>query len=151
MNTLEYNEVELTSDCTCTNEDGTPSDDCFDCWQDSVWLFKDMMHTWRETVGVKWDTVKITGTQMNWDRVSGEAIVPFEKVLDALKIRGDFTLRFKQEGTILTATRSSHDEYCATFYFTLIEDEDQIIGEKPPATRRGVTCFPPDLYNGEGY
>ncbi len=86
MNTLEYNEVELTSDCTCTNEDGTPTDDCFDCWQDSVWLFKNMMHTWRETVGVKWDTVKITGTQMNWDRVSGEAIVPFEKVLDALKI-----------------------------------------------------------------
>jgi hypothetical protein len=125
MDTMEKHTVELKSDCTCTNEDGTPSTDCFDCWQDSVWLFKDLMNTWRKTVGVDWNTVRITGRNMNWDKVSGEAVVSFDKVLDTLKINGDFTLRFKQEGTVLTATRSSHDEYCAGFSFTLIKDEDE--------------------------
>jgi hypothetical protein len=49
---MEKHTVKLTSDCTCTNEDNTPSTDCFDCWDDSVWLFKDLMNTWRKTVGV---------------------------------------------------------------------------------------------------
>jgi hypothetical protein len=63
---------------------------------------------------------------MNWDKVSGEAVVSFDKVLDALKINGDFNLRFKQEGTVLTAIRSSHDEPTgAGFSFTLIKDEDE--------------------------
>jgi hypothetical protein len=84
------------------------------------------MNTWRKTVGVDWNTVRITGRAMNWDKVSGEAVVSFDKVLDALKINGDFNLRFKQEGTVLTATRSSHDEPTgAGFTFTLIKDEDE--------------------------
>ena len=125
MDTIEMNTVEITNNCTCTNEDGTMSDDCFDCWEDSVWLFKDMMNSWRKDVGVKWDTVRITGRNMGWQHTSGEAVVSFDKVLDALKINGDFTLRFKHEGTVLTATRSSHDEYSAGFSFTLIQDEDE--------------------------
>jgi hypothetical protein len=124
MDTMEDTTVKVTSDCTCTNEDGKPSDECFDCWEDSVWLFKDMMNTWRKTVGVDWNTVRITGRSMGWRKTSGEAIVSFDKVLDTLKINGDFTLRFKHEGTVLTATRSSHDEYCAGFSFTLIKDDD---------------------------
>lgn len=123
MDTMESNAVELTNNCVCTNEDGTPSDDCFDCWEDSVWLFKDIMNSWRKAVGVNWDSVRITGKSMGWQGKSGEAVVPFEKVLDALKINGDFTLRFKQDGSTLTATRSSHDEYCASFSFTLVQDE----------------------------
>ena len=126
MDIMEKHTVELTSDCTCTNEDGTPSTDCFDCWDDSVWLFKDLMNTWRKTVGVNWNTVRITGRGMGWQSTSGEAVVSFDKVLDALKINGDFTLRFKQEGTVLTATRSSHDEPTgAGFSFTLVQDEDE--------------------------
>jgi hypothetical protein len=126
MNTMEKVTVELTTDCICTNEDGTPSTDCFDCWDDSVWLFKDLMNTWRKTVGVNWNTVRITGRAMGWQRTSGEAVVDFDKVLDALKINGEFTLRFKHEGTVLTATRSSHDEPIgASFSFTLVEDEDE--------------------------
>jgi hypothetical protein len=63
---------------------------------------------------------------MGWQRSSGEAVVDFDKVLDALKINGDFNLRFKQEGTVLTATRSSHDEPTgAGFSFTLIQGEDE--------------------------
>jgi hypothetical protein len=126
MNTMEKVTVELTTDCICTNEDGTASDDCFDCWDDSVWLFKDMMTSWRNTVGVDWNTVRITGRNMGWQYSNGEAVVPFNRVLDALKINGEFTLRFKHEGTVLTATRSSHDEPIgASFSFTLVEDEDE--------------------------
>jgi hypothetical protein len=63
---------------------------------------------------------------MTWEKFSGEAVVPFDKVLDTLKINGDFTLLFKQEGTVLTATRSSHDEPTgAGFTFTLVKDEDE--------------------------
>jgi len=125
MDTMEKHTVELTSDCTCTNEDGTPSNDCFDCWDDSVWLFKDLMNTWRKTVGVDWDTVRVTGNGMGWQRKSGEAVIPFDEVLELLKINGDFTLRFKREGKVLTATRSSHDEPTgAGFTFTLIKGEE---------------------------
>ena len=125
MDTMEKHTVELTSDCTCTNEDDTPSDYCFDCWDDSVWLFKDLMNTWRKTVGVDWDTVRVTGNGMGWQRKSGEAVIPFDEVLELLKINGDFTLRFKREGKVLTATRSSHDEPTgAGFTFTLIKGEE---------------------------
>jgi len=125
MNTMEKHTVELTSDCTCTNEDGTPSNDCFDCWDDSVWLFKDLMNTWRKTVGVEWDTVRVTGKGMGWQRTSGEAVIPFDEVLELLKINGDFNLRFEREGKVLTATRSSHDEPTgAGFTFTLIKGEE---------------------------
>ena len=124
MNTVDKITLEMTSDCTCTNEDGTPSTDCFDCWDDSVWSFNEMMTDWRKTVGVDWNTVRITGRNMGWRSTSGEAVVSFDDVLNALKINGDFTLRFKHEGTVLTATRSSHDEYCAGFSFTLIKDKE---------------------------
>jgi len=125
MDIMEKHTVELTSDCTCTNEDGTPSNDCFDCWDDSVWLFKDLMNTWRKTVGVEWDTVRVTGKGMGWQRTSGEAVIPFDEVLELLKINGDFNLRFEREGKVLTATRSSHDEPTgAGFTFTLIKGEE---------------------------
>jgi len=125
MDTMEKHTVKLTSDCTCTNEDGTPSNDCFDCWDDSVWLFKDLMNTWRKTVGVEWDTVRVTGKGMGWQRTSGEAVIPFDEVLELLKINGDFNLRFEREGKVLTATRSSHDEPTgAGFTFTLIKGEE---------------------------
>lgn len=125
MDTMESNAVELTNNCVCTNEDGTPSDDCFDCWEDSVWLFKDLMNTWRKEVGVDWDTVRVTGKGMGWQRLSGEAVIPFDEVLELLKINGDFTLLFKREGKVLTATRSSHDEPTgAGFTFTLIKGEE---------------------------
>ena len=126
MDTMEKITLEMRSDCTCTNEDNTPSDDCFDCWQDSVWLFKDMMNAWRRDVGVDWNTVRITGRNMGWRKTSGEALVSFDEVLDTLKINGDFVLRFKHEGTVLTATRGSHDELCAGFSFTLIKNEGEV-------------------------
>jgi hypothetical protein len=63
---------------------------------------------------------------MGWQHRSGEAIVSFDKVLNTLTINGDFNLRFKHEGTVLTATRSSHDEPTgAGFSFTLIKDEEE--------------------------
>jgi len=124
MNTIEKVSVKLTSDCRCTNEDGTASDSCFDCWQDSVELFKEMMSDWRKAVGVDWNTVKITGSLVGWRRKSGYGLVGFDKVLDSLTINGDFTLDFKHEGKVLTATRYSHDEPTgAGFSFTLIQDE----------------------------
>jgi hypothetical protein len=83
------------------------------------------MNTWRKTVGVEWDTVRVTGTGMGWQRTSGKAVIPFDEVLELLKINGDFTLRFKREGKVLTATRSSHDEPTgAGFTFTLIKGEE---------------------------
>jgi hypothetical protein len=126
INTEEKITLEMTSDCTCTNEDDTPSDYCFDCCEDSKWLFKEMMNNWRKAVGVDWNTVRITGRNMGWQHRSGEAIVSFDKVLNTLTINGDFNLRFKHEGTVLTATRSSHDEPTgAGFSFTLIKDEEE--------------------------
>jgi hypothetical protein len=126
VSTEEKVSLEMTSDCTCTNEDETPSSDCFGCWDDAKWLFKDLMNDWRKATGVKWDSVRIDGYSMGWQRRSGEKVVPFERVLDTLTINGDFRLEFFKEGSSLKAFRYSHDEPTgAKFVFTLVEDEEE--------------------------
>jgi hypothetical protein len=126
VNSKEKITLEIDSYCVCTNEDGTPSDDCFGCWQHSMLLLDDLMNDWRETINADWNTVKIVGHAMGWQRRSGEAVVPFNKVLKSLTINGDFNLNFVYEDETLTVIRSSHDEPMgAKFLLTLIADEEE--------------------------
>jgi len=126
VDTLEKLTVTLQSDCTCTNEDETMSDDCFGCWEDSVEYFKEIISTWRERAGIDADLVRIEGRGMTWQSLSGHAITNLDTLYKALTIRGDFRLEFKLEGETLTAVRYSHDEPMGcSFTFAPYESEDE--------------------------
>ena len=126
MQTIEKLTVTLQSDCTCTNEDETMSDDCFGCWDDSIYLFNELISAWRERAGIDEEKVFISGRGMTWQRLDGHAIADLDTLYDALTIRGDFRLEFKLEGETLTAVRYSHDEPVGcSFAFKPYGDEDE--------------------------
>jgi len=110
MKTLENLAVTLQSDCVCTNEDETPASDCFGCWDDSIYLFNELISQWRERAGIDADSVRISGKAMTWQRLDGHAIADLDTLYKTLTINGDFRLTFTLEGETLTATRHSHDE-----------------------------------------
>lgn len=117
-------EIELTSDCTCTYEDGVASEDCFGCWEDSEAFFYEALNDWRKEVGVDWDWIRVEGVGMGWQGRSGYTEVEFDKALKSLIINGDFRITAKWEGNTFTASRASHDEPMgnAKFVFTLIKE-----------------------------
>lgn len=110
MNTIEKQWVTIQSDCTCTNEDETPSESCYGCYDDSVDNLRYLINDWVKGFSEEFSDVRIDGTLMGWQRESGYAIAPLYRVAEALTIRGDFTITFTLEDGNLTATRSSHDE-----------------------------------------
>lgn len=119
-------EIELTSDCSCYDEEGNTTD-CFGCWEDSEELFYEALEGWRRKVGVTWDLVRIDGVGLGWNKDSGYAIKRFNEALKALTINGDFRITATWDGaTSFTASRASHDEPTggARFTFTLIREED---------------------------
>lgn len=139
-------EVTLNSDCQCYDCDkcgvgyvgadpGNKCDECegqligadtcMGCWEDSESNFYEALEAWRKEVGVSRDLVRIEGTGMGWQGVSGYAVKPFDKSLEALTLRGDFRIEAKWEDKTFSARRYSHDEPTgsAVFTFTLIEEE----------------------------
>lgn len=126
MDTLEKLTATLQSDCTCTNEDGTMSSDCFDCWEDALCNFHDIVQTWCERAGIDEEKVFVSGTGMGWQRLDGYAIADIHNLHKALEIRGDFRLEFVLEGETLTAVRYSHDEPMGcSFSFKPYAGEDE--------------------------
>ena len=117
-------EIELTSDCTCTDEDGVVSNDCFGCWDESESMFYEALNDWRKEVGVDLNWIRVNGVGMGWQSKSGSAEVEFDKALKSLTINGDFRITAKWEGKTFTASRASHDEPTgsAKFKFTLIKE-----------------------------
>jgi hypothetical protein len=49
MDTLEKQAVTLESNCSCTNEDKTSSEECFGCYEDSLDNLKYLKKEWTKT------------------------------------------------------------------------------------------------------
>ena len=123
MATLQKQQAEVQSDCICLNEDETPSDSCYGCYDDAVDNLKYLITEWADAQGKEFSNVRIDGTGMGWQRESGYAMAPLYRVAEALSIRGDFHIVFTLEDGKLTATRSSHDEPTGGAHFTFTPAE----------------------------
>lgn len=127
MDTLKKLTVTLVSDCICTNEDGSLSNECFGCWEDSLCDFHDIVQTWRERAGIDEEKVFISGRGMGWQRLNGHAIADLDTLYKALTLKGDFRIELQLEGETLTAVRYSHDEPMGcSFSFKPYTEEDSL-------------------------
>jgi len=115
--------AELTTDCTCTNEDGTETDTCFDCYEMDKGGFLYLIDAWRDVSSNATDTVLINGKGLSWESREGFCITEFDDVLDKLTLNGEYTLRLRLSGDKLTCKRASHDEIGASFEFSFVPDQ----------------------------
>ena len=124
--------MELSNTCSCEveNEDTgemTWSSECFGCFDDDQRYFTDEFLTpylasknWTEDT-----TIRIAGEKMGWTNANGWLDVPAKDLLKALAINGDYTLRVEiTPENEMVITRSSHDEYGASFRFDLSPEQD---------------------------
>ena len=114
--------VTIESNCVCEyDEDEDLNFYCDgDCWEwqkeDVSWIIEE----WSKKNGYEEDTpILITGTNMNWNHVSGWAEATPKTILDKLTLNGDFrlTFEFDEEENVFNCVRSSHDEMGALFTF----------------------------------
>lgn len=132
MSTFSIWETEITTDCTCVDENEQPREG--DCWgwcyqyaEEDIdllvgeWLERNQANNEPDEV-----TVLVTTEAMNWDRISAHAISTADKLVDLLKINGDYKLRFKLQRNELSIVRYSHDEPTGSlFTIGIIVDERQ--------------------------
>jgi hypothetical protein len=118
----------IESNCVCgEDEDGVELNCYGDCWEwqkeDVSWLIGE----WQTKNNVD-DTqpIKINGTNMNWNHVSGYAMATPATILDKLVLNGDFSLEFDfdPEENTFNVVRRSHDEMGALFTFEILEEEE---------------------------
>lgn len=130
MLTIDKVEATLESNCTCMDEDEDGNliyaNDCFGCWDDSVYDFtENILYPWYAANNYHDNTpIRINATRITWMNRSGYKDTYAKDILDDLTINGDFTLRWTLEGNKLECVRSSHDEYGAHFEFELREEEE---------------------------
>lgn len=116
MDNLET-KVTLDSDCTCVEEDGNFSPECFGCWDDSKYdldlLVKDVQADkgWTDETEVK---VEYKG--VSWRRVSGDFVMAFnaDDLIKTFSLNGGFKLVFTYANGELVLVRYSHDEPVGT-------------------------------------
>ena len=126
----EIRELEISTDCSCVDEmdDGEfkPSQDCYGCWDDLMEMYGwDIYQPWIEANCMNEATVVVMRyANLDWDRKAGAVAFQVKELeeFEPLKINGDFTLRWKLDGKKLTVTRSSHDEYGASFEFEVTQN-----------------------------
>lgn len=125
MTTTVINEAEyltstctLSSDCDCTNEDETPSAECFGCFDDSLEFLSEITKEWsnRNEGGV--DKVRVDGSGMGWRGVGGSGTTSLKDIHNTVTLRGDFRVVFTLSGSTLKAERWSHDEPMGGAIFT---------------------------------
>jgi hypothetical protein len=122
---------EISTLCSCQDEmeDGEfqPSPECYGCWDDLLEMFSwEVYKPWLEANQLEDSAlIAIHYSNMDWDKKAGVFDLPARELreLEPLKLRGDFTLRFKLDGASLTAVRSSHDEVGASFIFEPVGKE----------------------------
>lgn len=118
MTTTQKLIAEVTTDCLCENEDGTPSNECFDCyeWQkDGVF---ELLGEWQKDNAIDDnDHILIDGSGIGWMRQAGFKWTTMDKLHGALALNGDFRIEWYLENNILTARRWSHDEPTGTGLF----------------------------------
>lgn len=108
----------VTTDCLCENEDGSPSPECFDCYEWQKENVFELLGQWQVINGItEDDKILITGTGMTWQRLSGWKETDILSLDSALSLDGDFRLEWYLEGNELTARRWSHDEPTGTGLF----------------------------------
>lgn len=125
-------EMRLSNTCSCEIEDEdtgdmTWSDECFGCFDDDKKYFTDeFLMPYLASKGWTEDSlIRVYGEKMNWDYQSGWTDVPAKNLLEALAINGDYTLRVKiTPEKEMVITRSSHDEYGASFRFDLSPEQE---------------------------
>lgn len=116
----------ISTDCTCTEEDGTASEYCNDfCWIMNGADTSDLLNEWVSRNGESaTDTVVVGSERMNWNGVCGYTTTEPDKVPDALAINGQYRLDFKLVASDLTIMRYSHDEPTgASFKAVFVPDE----------------------------
>jgi hypothetical protein len=124
--------MELSNTCSCEVEneetgETTWSSECFGCFDDDVRYFTDEFLTpYLAVKGWNEDTIiRVIGEKMGWENQTGWSDVPAKDLLKALSINGDYTLRVKITTTNeMVITRSSHDEYGASFRFDLSPEQE---------------------------
>jgi len=123
--TEEYAHVSTT--CECETEEGNWAEDCYGCYEDNLAYLKDeLIGNWITANKGGKDYVLIEGKAMGWTRADGTLVTEVETIVDALRINGEYTLRFKLEDKELTAMRTSHDEPTGAFFtFTFVDAEDE--------------------------
>ena len=114
----------LSTECQCEDEEGNIAESCADCGE---WMEEGTRELFTEwlTQTPKAKRVRIEGHAMGWQRLEGYLELEEDyketledKLLNALTLRGDFTIRYTLEDGKLTAIRYSHDEPTgATFEF----------------------------------
>lgn len=112
----------IESNCVCEiDEEEDLNFTCYgDCWD---WQKEDVQYVieeWQKKNGYEDETpILITGTNMNWNHVSGWAVATPKTILDKLTLNGDFrlTFEFDEEENVFNCVRSSHDEMGALFTF----------------------------------
>jgi hypothetical protein len=138
---------ELTNGCICVETDqdtgevaldkyGDPkrSDYCFDCFDEELDCLEESLVTeWRERNGLDESAeLVVTGEGMNWNRVSGWAVVKSataKEIVEALNINTEWRLDFRLEDKELTVVRYSHDEPTGTGRFRFLEVVEEVDAE----------------------
>ncbi len=121
-------EVTISTDCQCVLEDGEPAEECWGCYEDDAMNAKDLLGAWQTINGSKaTDFVRIDGKRLTWQGLDGYKVTEFDDVLNSLKINGDYRVTLSLTGSELTATRSSHDEYGASFTFSFVPEEECLV------------------------
>jgi hypothetical protein len=109
----------VTTECLCENEDGSPAEECFNCFE---WQKEDvfeLLGLWRAGNDISEDDViVIVGESMGWRKLTGSKTTDILSLDSALSLDGDFRIEWYLEGNTLTARRWSHDEPVGTGLFT---------------------------------
>ena len=120
MTTIEKLTASVTTDCLCTNEDGTPMEDnCYgECYE---WQKEDVFYVlgqWQKDNNIdENDHILIDGSGMGWQRQAGFKWTTMMELHRALALDADFRIEWYLENNILTARRWSHDEPTGTGLF----------------------------------
>jgi hypothetical protein len=120
MTTIEKLTASVTTDCLCTNEDGTPMEDnCYgECYE---WQKEDVFYVlgqWQKDNNIdENDHILIDGSGMGWQRQAGFKWTTMMELHRALSLDADFRIEWYLENNILTARRWSHDEPTGTGLF----------------------------------
>ncbi len=109
----------VTTDCLCENEDGSPTEECFNCyeWQKED-VFELLGRCYFINVVDEDDTILIIAGSIGWQHRSGFKWTTPMELDGALSLNGDFRIEWYLEDGELTARRWSHDEPTGTGLFT---------------------------------
>jgi hypothetical protein len=102
---------QITNNCTCTDEAGEYTRECFGCWDDTLSNFdEDVSRLFELSPNCEF---AIDGLPL-WNRdLSGVVQAMTSKdLLKAITVSGDWTLRYAVDGDKLYCTLSHHDVAC---------------------------------------